>query len=184
MCAMEAKGRDDGKQKMDSNPIIENKTPVEGKGKSKKLFLFGGLALFLLIAGGGGFWAYKHFRSNKGLPGDKAKLAKEAQHPKVKDVLGLEPFLVNLADADEVRFLKATFQLGMEEELKEESKEASETPAIRDSIISLLSSKTADQILTIQGKDKLREEIRARINAIASENKVIEVYIVDFVVQL
>lgn len=183
MCAMEAKGRDDGKQKMDSNPIIENKAPVEGKGKSKKLFLFGGLAVFMLIAGGGGFWAYRHF-ANRGSAGAKGMLAKAAQHPKAKGVLGLEPFLVNLADVDEVRFLKATFQLGMEEELKGESKESPETPAMRDSIISLLSSKTAEQILTTQGKEKLREEIRSRINAIASENKVVEVYIVDFVVQL
>jgi flagellar FliL protein len=181
---MDAKGRDDGKQKMDSNPIIENKAPVEGKGKSKKLFLFIGLAVFLLMAGGGGFWAYRHFRANKGSAGAKGMLGKEAQHLKVKGIIGLEPFLVNLADADEVRFLKATFQLGMEEEMKEESKDAAETAAMRDSIISLLSSKTAEQILTTQGKEKLREEIRSRVNAIASENKVVEVYIVDFVVQL
>jgi flagellar FliL protein len=181
---MDAKGRDDGKQKMDSNPIIENKAPAEGKKKSKKVFLFGGLAVFLLIAGGGGFWAYRHFLGNKESGGAKGMSAKEAQHAKVKGILGLEPFLVNLADTDEVRFLKATFQLGMEEELKEESKESAETAAIRDSIISLLSSKTAEQILTAQGKEKLREEIRSRVNSIASENRVVEVYIVDFVVQL
>jgi flagellar protein FliL len=184
MCAMDAKGRDDGKQKMDSNPIIENKAPVEGKKKSKKLILFGGLVVFMLIAGGGGFWAYRHFRANGESAGAKGKLAKESLHPKIKGILPLEPFLVNLADVDEIRFLKATFQLGMEEELKGEAKESPETAAIRDSIISLLSSKTAEQILTVQGKEKLRGEIRSRINAIASENKVIEVYIVDFVVQL
>jgi len=98
--------------------------------------------------------------------------------------LSLEPFLVNLADADEPRFVKTTFQLGLAEELKEENKSSPSVPAMRDSIITLLSSKTAEQILTSQGKDKLREEIRARINAISPKMKVLEVYIVDFVVQL
>jgi flagellar basal body-associated protein FliL len=55
---------------------------------------------------------------------------------------------------------------------------------MRDSIISLLSSKTAGQILTPEGKDKLREEIRLRVGAISPGIKILEVYIVDFVVQL
>jgi flagellar protein FliL len=183
MCAMEAKAKDEGKQKMDSNPIIENKASIEGTGKSKKLIIWGGLTVFLLVVGVGGFWAYKHFAKKepvnlKGLP------AKEAVRAKAKGILPLEPFLVNLADEGEVRFLKVTFQLGMETELKEDSKGSPETAAIRDSIISLLSSKTSEQILTTQGKDKLREEIRSRINKISPENKVVEVYIVEFVIQL
>jgi flagellar protein FliL len=183
MPAMETKSKDDGRQKMDNNPIIENKAPGDGKKKSSKLILLGGLLVFLLIAGGGGFWAFKHFGANKESGKAKEGTAKAAKH-EVKGVMELEPFLVNLADADEIRFLKATFQLGMMEEMKEESAKSPETAAMRDSIISLLSSKTAEQILTAQGKDKLREEIRSRINAISSENKVAEVYIVDFVVQL
>jgi flagellar protein FliL len=181
---MSAMTKDEGKQKMDSNPTIENKVPVEGKKKSKKIFLLGGLLVFLIIAGGGGFWAFKYFRASQGLANPKGKSAKEIQRPKVNGIIALEPFLVNLADTNEIRFIKATFQLGMEEKLKEESKGTAEIPAIRDSIISLLSAKTAEQILTIQGKEKLREEIRSRINAISHENKVAEVYIVDFVVQL
>jgi flagellar FliL protein len=55
---------------------------------------------------------------------------------------------------------------------------------MRDSIITLLTSKTAEQILTAQGKVKLREQIKTRMNELSPELKVVEVYIVDFVVQL
>ena len=102
----------------------------------------------------------------------------------VKDTLALEPFLVNLADQDEVHFAKTTFQLGLGAKAKEESRSPIAVAAIRDSIISLLSSKRAEQILSPQGKDELRKEIRTKVNQLSPNLKVIEVFIVDFVVQL
>lgn len=183
MSAMEAKTRDDGKQKVDSKPSIENRPGSEGKAKSSKLVMVVGLVLGLLLAGGGG-WAYMHFKGAGAAAAHAKEKAQSEAKPEVKSVMPLDPFLVNLADIDQVRFLKATFQLGIGEEPKEESAANVAEAAMRDSIISLLSSKTAEQILTTQGKDKLREEIRARINRISPEMKVVEVYIVDFVVQL
>jgi flagellar FliL protein len=112
------------------------------------------------------------------------KAAKASKLEQIKATLPLEPFLVNLADTDASRFVKTTFQLGLAEELRGEADSSVSIPAIRDSIITLLSSKTAEQILTSQGKDKLRDEIRSRINALSPNIKVVEVFIVDFVVQL
>jgi flagellar protein FliL len=119
-------------------------------------------------------------------PGDKSKPQPpaEAKKPEVKATLDLEPFLVNLADKDEIRFVKATFKLGLPEKGGESETETVVIASVRDSIISLLSSKTSEQILSSEGKDKLREEIRNRINALAPTLKVQEVFIVDFVVQL
>ena len=102
----------------------------------------------------------------------------------VKDTLALEPFLVNLADQDDVHFVKTTFQLGLGEKAGEETKNPVVVAAIRDSIISLLSSMRAEQILSPQGKEALRKEIRTRVNQESPKLKVIEVFIVDFVVQL
>jgi flagellar basal body-associated protein FliL len=53
---------------------------------------------------------------------------------------------------------------------------------LRDAVISLLSSKTSTEILTIEGKDKLRQEVRARLKTVVPKLKIQEVYIVDFVV--
>jgi flagellar FliL protein len=118
--------------------------------------------------------------------GEKGKPASPAAPKKqeVKSTMDLEPFLVNLADKEEIRFVKATFKLGLPDDNSESAKEGVVTASLRDSIISLLSSKTAEQILSPEGKDKLREEIRNRINSLAPKLKVQEVFIVDFVVQL
>jgi flagellar protein FliL len=174
------KSKDEVNEKVESKPIVESKTAGKAKGKSLKFWILGGA--LAVIAGSVALPQFKGFRNS--LLGRKGNAAQESTRPPVKAILSLEPFLVNLADTGGVRFVKTTFQLGLEEEWKDESKTSVATAAMRDSIISLLSSKTADQIMTVQGKDKLREEIRWRVNAISPKIKVLEVYIVDFVVQL
>jgi flagellar protein FliL len=173
----------EAKQKVESKPMVENKADTgKPKNKTKLLILIGSVAL-VIILGGVAFFALPRL---KGAQGDKskAKAGQEVKKEEVKATLALEPFLVNLADPDESRFVKTTFQLGLAEEASEKGEGGASIPAMRDSIITLLSTKTAEQILTAQGKDKLREEIKSRINSISPKMKVIEVYIVDFVVQL
>ena len=58
-----------------------------------------------------------------------------------------------------------------------------EVPKIRDSLIILLTSKGFDDISSIQGKLKLREEILYRINNVLGEGKAKAIYFTDFVVQ-
>lgn len=56
-------------------------------------------------------------------------------------------------------------------------------PIINDKIISLLSSKTFEDVYTAEGKEKLRKEIMDSINAQLPEFDVIFVYYTEFVVQ-
>lgn len=182
---LKTKPKADAKQKVESKPIVENKAAVDTKGKSRKLWILIGSLVLIVVAASLGFWSFRHFKGTpKSSAGLKGKAIQNSGREQVKTTLALEPFLVNLADTDEARFVKTTFQLGLAEDLNEEAKSPVAIAAMRDSIISLLSSKTADQILTPQGKDKLREEIRSRVNSITPKVKVLEVYIVDFVVQL
>jgi len=105
----------------------------------------------------------------------------ERAKPVVEDILALEPFLTNLADPLEVRYVKAAFELGLREKLKAEP-EKKDITIIRDSILRLLGSKTSDEILSNEGQEALREEIRILIND-RSALKVSEIYITDFAVQ-
>jgi flagellar FliL protein len=171
----------DAKQKVESKPIVENKAEAEASKKPRKRWILIVSIALALILGSLGFLGFRYFRGGWKL-GSAHKADQSSKKEQVKATLALEPFLVNLADKEESRFVKTTFQLGLADDFKEDDK--SSIAAMRDSIITLLSSKTADQILTAQGKDKLREEIRSRINAISPKIKVLEVYIVDFVVQL
>ena len=171
-------------QKPNSNPVIENKAGAAGKSKMKILWIAIG-GLILLIAGSLIF-AVPYFKESRaaGEQGketseEKDKSTEPEQEP-VKATLALDPFLVNLADQG---FVKSSFQLGLAEEPEEDTKVMT-VAAMRDSIITLLTSKTAEQMLTPQGKVKLREQIKARLNELSPNIKVVEVYIVDFVVQL
>jgi flagellar FliL protein len=56
-------------------------------------------------------------------------------------------------------------------------------PIINDTITTALSSKTFESIYTSEGKDKLREEIKAQLNERLPELGVIAVYFTEFVVQ-
>jgi flagellar FliL protein len=178
----------ESKQKVDGNPVIENKKGTTGKGDMNKLWII--IAVQILVVAAILVFGLPYFMENRVAsengPTVEQKQDEEAQpgtRKTVKATLALDPFLVNLADKDEVRFVKTSFQLGLAEEPDEE-KIGMTTAAMRDSIITLLSSKTAEQILTPQGKEKLREQIQTRVNAITSDIEVVEVYIVDFVVQL
>jgi flagellar protein FliL len=172
------KPKDEAKPKVESKPVVETKAAGDVVKKSRKLWIPLGILVLAIAAGGTAFFAYPHFR------GSHKSANQEPKKAQVKAVLPLESFLVNLADHDNICFVKATFQLGLEEEWKGESKNSVEMASIRDAIISLLTSKTSDQLMTSQGKDKLREEIRLRVNAVSPKVKVVEVYIYDFVIQL
>ena len=56
-------------------------------------------------------------------------------------------------------------------------------PLINDAIITLLSSKTFEDVYTSEGKDALRDEIMATVNEKLPEYHVIYVYFTEFVMQ-
>jgi flagellar basal body-associated protein FliL len=171
------------KQKIESKPIVENKPADQAQSPSGKRWILLGLAAFILVGASTAFMALPYTREARAAIWKKV-MGPAHRKEEVKATLALDPFLVNLADSDEIRFVKTTFQLGLAEEPKEGMKNGAVIAAIRDSIISLLTSKKAEQILTPEGKDALRHEIKSKVNSIVPEAKVLEVYIVDFVVQL
>ncbi len=168
--------------------MVESKTDTEPqKPKSRKLLMVVGAAV--VLASGGGYASWRYFKHSRGGPAAATGAAAKPESSgklEMKSTLNLDPFLVNLADPDNPRFLKVTFRLGLAEaKLGEElAGDPVVLAATRDTIISLLSSKTADQVMTAEGKNRLREEVRTRVNAVLPKGKIGEVYIVDFVVQM
>lgn len=172
----------------------EKKTETPKRPARTKWIIIG-LTAALLILGGGGFFFMK-----RGAPEDKA-VAKEAaaeskgeqakgksEHSPAKGeekagpIFDLDPFVVNLADHPEIRYLKVTIKL----ELTNPSfaEQATEHVAqIRDSLLVLFSSKEYSGIRTMEGKMELRDEILRRLNSILGEKKVKAVYFTDFVAQ-
>ncbi|CRF47642.1 Flagellar biosynthesis protein FliL, partial [Helicobacter heilmannii] len=55
--------------------------------------------------------------------------------------------------------------------------------AIKDTIIEILSSKSIEEISTLKGKNKLKEEIRNNINSFLIDGYVKNIFFTDFVIQ-
>ncbi|MCI4406256.1 MAG: flagellar basal body-associated protein FliL [Sulfuricurvum sp.] len=94
----------------------------------------------------------------------------------------LETFTVNLLSESGRRYLKCEMDLEMEgKELSPELEE--KKPVFRDIIIRVLSSKSLEEISTVKGKEKLKEQIVNELNMRLKDGKVKNVYFTDFVVQ-
>ena len=94
----------------------------------------------------------------------------------------LDTFTVNLLSESGRRYLKVEMNLEMEgEELSPELE--TKKPVFRDIIIRILSSKSLEEISTIKGKEKLKEQIVSDLNLRLKDGKVKNVYFTDFVVQ-
>lgn len=94
----------------------------------------------------------------------------------------LDIFTVNLLSESGRRYLKVEMNLEIEgEELSPELDQ--KKPVFRDIIIRILSSKSLEEISTIKGKEKLKEQIVSELNTRLKDGKVKNVYFTDFVVQ-
>ena len=148
--------------------------------KSKKTLFIGVAVGFLVLASINGLLVWKMLSHDSA----EARVA-DREAPAVKDrnqfMHSLEPFIVNLFDERGVRYLKVRLDVEVWDSTKEEMEK--KNPKIRDSLIVLLSSKKYEEIGSLEGKARLREEILFRLNRILGEGKAREVYFTDFVVQ-
>jgi flagellar FliL protein len=112
------------------------------------------------------------------LPNDKA----------VKQVIELQPYVVNLADADGGRYLRVTINVGIGgEEGKGEAEEKPNplfTARVRNAMLTVLTTKSSDEVLTVEGKAKLRKELLRAAQKASTEPKVVAIYITEFIVQI
>lgn len=152
------------------------KEPVKKGFGKKKLIIIAAVAIVVLI--GGGFFAYTMFFSGK----DKAADGQQkAEKSKVKTaMMPLEPFILNLAEHG--RFLKLTIQL----ELNDAATQPAVTekiPQLRDAIITLVSSKSAESLSSPEGKFLLKDEILLRANQAIGKDVFKNLYFTEFVMQ-
>lgn len=95
-------------------------------------------------------------------------------------LLPLDGFTANLAQGDGPRrFVRLNAVLKFSKQSQEEEFKARK-PQIRDSIISILNAKRPSDLLKREGKEYLKEEIKAAINTYLVDGKVIDVFYVGF----
>ena len=156
------------------------------KGKMKWVLML----LLLLLFGGGGAGVWYYFFSS--LPGSQnasqqAGSGSPTQTVKTQPAENLQtavldPFLVNLADPLGKRYIKVTFEVEIiDPKVAEEL--VKQKPKIRDSIITLLSSKTYADLAPPESKLELKNEIVSRLNQILGGPKVKRVFFTEMVIQ-
>lgn len=109
-----------------------------------------------------------------GLPNDK----------NVIKVVALDPFILNLADKEDNRYLRLTVHLGIGSgEGEEEKPSVLFTSQARNAILSVLMLKASTDILTVEGRNELRKELLTVIRKAVKEPKVEAIYITEFIIQ-
>ncbi|HIJ59116.1 MAG TPA: flagellar basal body protein FliL [Nitrospirae bacterium] len=147
------------------------------KKKSKKLLLIIIIVVVLAAAGGGTFF----FLSKKS-GGEKAEEKKKEEKPIETVNFALDPFVVNLSDLAGNRFLKVSVQLELANAKLLDLAKA-KVPQMRDTIITLLTSKSSDTLIAPEGKLQLKDEITIRLNQVMGEGNVKNVFLTEFVMQ-
>lgn len=179
------------------------------KSKAKRIVIILFLLLITLaLAGGAAYW-WIYLREPGAMPpGDAAKTeepaekqpAQPAQQPSEQEdlnakrierqaelprssgmVLALPPVTVNLSDPNGRRYLKLGMEVEVNADVSAELK--SRSAQIRDAIIMLLAGKSYGDVSSPDGKVLLKAEIAARLNQILGAQRVVRVYLTDFVVQ-
>ncbi len=172
---------------------------VEDDGKKKKLIIIGAAVAVALILGVVAFMMFgKGDKKGEvaqtegahgtaaapaaGGHGAPATPAAGAAAGPAANIFPLDPFIVNIYDGQELRYLKVKVELEMVSPAVKTEIDG-RLAAIRDSVLILLSAKTLQDIQDVQGKNTLKDEIMTAINKNIPPGKIAKVYFTDFVVQ-
>lgn len=186
-------------------------TPDEGKGSKKLIIII--LSVVILLGGGGGagYFLMKGSGAEEADNAAKEKKSKdepeeeepaEGESPKkssksgrslksvlpkdddVTQIIELQPFIVNLADTEQARYLRLSVSLGVATEGKETDPAPLFVTRVRNAMLAILSDKNSSEILSMEGKAKLRKDLLRAAQAAADEPEIHAIYITDFIVQL
>lgn len=102
----------------------------------------------------------------------------------VKNIIELQPFIVNLADTEQARYLRMSVSLGVGGEGESEKPDQLFITRVRNAMLAIMSDKSSDEILSTDGKTKLRKDLLRAAQAAADEPEIHAIYITDFIVQL
>lgn len=112
----------------------------------------------------------------------KAKSKTKSNLMTLGPLFPLDQVIVNLLSQSGRRYLKVSISFEMSNP-KMQPELDSKKAVIRDIVISILSSKTLEEISTSKGKEKLKDEIMVKVNEIIVDGEIKNIFFTDFVIQ-
>lgn len=158
-------------------------------GKKKKLIII--IALAVILLGGGGAGAFLMLSGSDKPPAEVAE-GEEGAKPKVEApqpslYVGMpRPFVFNVAGAQRDRLVQIKIQL-MVRGTADETLAKQNIPLIEGTLLRVFSAASAEQLMTFEGKEKLRkdslEECRRVLKDLVSSPVIEQVLFTGFVMQ-
>jgi flagellar basal body-associated protein FliL len=102
--------------------------------------------------------------------------------PRVQSTLHLETFVLNLADADQRSYLRVGIDLGLSTAAKA-GEGSAPIAEVRDVILSVLTQGKVDELLTVEGKTRLKENLLHALQERVPQLGVEEIYFTEFLIQ-
>lgn len=173
-----------------SPPTQAATATVPAKKGGKKLVILGAAVLLLAGAGVIGYRRFAHEPA--------ARPEAEAPKPVVREpgVVDLEPFVVRLADPAGDRYFRLHVEIVLDQKpIAKRADTGLGQVKLVDLVLELLSKKRASELVTVAGKEALREELRASVTALFAQEplydkavdpapaSVIDVFFTEFLVQ-
>ncbi len=141
-------------------------------------------AVVLVLAGGGyvGWTMLNPQPDQTGADGGQAPDTEAVKEMEVGAMFDMDPFVVNLNEVGGKRYLKSKIEIEfVGEDVRKEL--ANRLPQLRDVILLHLSSKTLDEIRSVDGKIELKTALIKRINQVLKQGKIRNLYFTQFVIQ-
>lgn len=155
------------------------------KKSSKRPVVLIGMAVILVLLVGGGFAGWTWLKSNSSDEIASPDEPGSAVNPEAAPLTyTLNTYIVNLMGNSGMsnRYLKVGVLLGISDPASIPVVEKYK-PLLDDAALILLSSKTYNDLATVEGKIVLKQEFISRMNQILGGNVVNKVYFSEFVVQ-
>ena len=151
--------------------------PPENKSSALPVILSAAVVLLVAVVG-----VYFWLSSSSKKPAANGKKPEKAAE--ILSVLHLETFVVNIADPEQKAFLRVGIDLGLDKKPgKGEGEAGAPVALVRDTILGVLSLQKPDDLLTPEGKRKLKQDLLHALEQRAPELGVSEVYFTEFLMQ-
>lgn len=152
--------------------------PPPSKGKLP--LILAAIVVILGVAGAVAFLGGEEPAAHGETEGEHA-----APPPSEPGVITLAPFVLNLADQTEDRYLRTTIRIILDraEEAEKATAEGLEQTRLNDRIFTILSSKSAYEITSFEGKEALRRELHEKLAPLFEHATVTDVLFTEFLVQ-
>jgi len=135
----------------------------------------------LVICVAGGAFAFLKMRGKLEIGGGEAKQGKKVE----LSTWQLEEFVVNLADRGEPRYLKLNLVLEVEGGKAKHGEGGAnpEEARARDAVITVVTRKRYSDLISEDGKARLKAEIKSALNEALEGTKVANIYFTSFAMQ-